>query len=202
MFTKADKDKIVTSLIFLFVLMVHFWFITYGTWNLSGEEVRGSAFDSLGKSLLSHECSVDLKAISEEGFHREGKVYMYFGPFPALLRIVFNFLCPTLYGNWSRISCLSASFFCLLAFVFILKNQLNLNNNLSDSSKGNISNIFLLAFGLGSPLLFLMSCGYIYHEAEIWAFCFSMWGIYFLFSIFNSSNKEHLKIKGKFHNLS
>jgi hypothetical protein len=44
-----------------------------------------------------------------------------------------------------------------------------------------------LGFGLGSPLVYLVSCSRIYHEAIIWGLCGSLWGIYFTIRILSGT---------------
>ena len=52
-----------------------------------------------------------------------GKVRMYFGPFPALLRIPLNFIYPAGHGKWSRISGFCAGVIALFAFAGLVQNS-------------------------------------------------------------------------------
>ena len=54
-------------------------------------------------------------AIGHETMIVNGKVRMYFGPFPALLRIPLNFIYPAGHGKWSRISGFCAGLIALFA---------------------------------------------------------------------------------------
>ena len=63
------------------------WFTTYGTGTFFDLEWLSASYDSLASSLRRGEADVDSESISFEGLKRDGKTFMYFGPFPALLRV-------------------------------------------------------------------------------------------------------------------
>ena len=161
---QLNLKYIINRFLILLILIVYIWFITLGTWNLFKGERYGSAYDSLGQSLLSGNCNVDHYSIGGEGYGEDflinGKYYMYFGPWSSILRIVLNSLFPSLYGNWSRISCLIASIFCLVGFILIINDQLSKNNFLNEKQRDFLYYLSVLGFGLGSPVVFLMSIGY------------------------------------------
>lgn len=182
--------------IFFLIILIYYFLITYGTGILYVNEFLGSAFDSLGKNFLKGKATVDFYAINWETFARNGKSHMYFGPFPAFLRIFLNFLFPSLFGKWSRLSCLAASVVCLFSFVLIVRNQLIKNTFLSIKEKEFFFYVSILSFGLGSPLLFLMSWASIYHEAILWAFAWSILGIYFIILALSSNDKVFIYVFG------
>ena len=64
----------------------------------------GGAYDSQAEHFLRGDVDVDVDAIGHEAMIVNDKVRMYFGPFPAFLRIPLNFIYPAGYGKWSRIS--------------------------------------------------------------------------------------------------
>ncbi len=82
---------------FLIVIIVHAGFVTYWTWRPLGNEVRNEAYDSIGSHLIEGNAEADEAAINWEGFHVNGKMYAYFGPFPDLLRIVPNIAFPSMH---------------------------------------------------------------------------------------------------------
>ena len=86
------------------VVVVHFQLITRGSGQLFDFELLGAAFDALATALLRGSTEVDSHAIRWEGMKIEGRTYMYFGPWPALLRIALAWLEPILSGPWSRLS--------------------------------------------------------------------------------------------------
>lgn len=167
-------------LLFLLVSAIYLWLISYGTFRLNVEEVRGVAFDSLGKSLLDGRADVQRDTINWEGFDFNGKRYIHYGPFPALLRIVPDLVAPQMYGKWSRPSCLAGGVLALLAFTLIAREALSRNNGLSLGARRLHLAVAILGFGLGTPLAYLVSCGRVYHEAVIWALCGGLFSLLFI----------------------
>lgn len=190
--------------VFLLILIVYFWLITYGSGKLfeirddSGtggmDLVNGVPYDSLGESLLEGRAEVDPGSILWEGFLIHGETYMYFGPFPALLRILPNLLFPDMYGRWSRIFCLSASVLCLFAFIFIIKNCLGKNQYLTLAEKKLYFTISLLGFGLGTPLLILLTESHVYHESILWGLSSCLWGVYFTKLLLSSEGNSVINL--------
>lgn len=168
---------------FFVIALLHVLFATYFTGELFQPEWLGTAYDSLAKSLLDLRADVEQSAIKWEACSLNGKLYMYFGPFPALLRMIPNALWPDLYGLWSRSSCLAASLLCVLACSSICSQALRSNPALNENQRWAVLTISILGFGLGSPILYLVSCARIYHEAVIWGLCWELWGLYFLLLI-------------------
>ncbi|MGH9317236.1 MAG: hypothetical protein ACRD1P_09025, partial [Thermoanaerobaculia bacterium] len=168
------------GLLFLFVCASYLWLISYGTFRLDGQEMRGSAFDSLGKSLLHGRADVEPGTINWEGFDFKGKRSIHYGPFPAVLRVVGNLVAPQMYGKWSRPSCLLGGVLALLAFTLVAREALTGNVRLSVGTRRVHLAVAIVGFGLGTPLTYLLSCGRIYHEAVIWALCGALFSLLFI----------------------
>lgn len=171
------KRAFIITAAYLCVAMVHAWFVTYGTWELLGSEWLSSSFDSLGERLLQGRADINPATIKWEGLQREGKVYPYFGPLPAFLRVVFNAVWPGHYGQWARISCLLAATLSTFAFGFASRIALKANPLLSERQRTLAECLLIVAFGLGTPILYLVSCGRIYHEAILWGVSGGLWGL-------------------------
>ena len=78
-----------------FVLGVLLWLFTMtGGRQIFVNEVLGKAYDSQAEHFLRGDVGVDAAAIAHERMIVNGKVRMYFGPFPALLRVPLNFIYP------------------------------------------------------------------------------------------------------------
>lgn len=169
------------------LLVAYAWLVTYGTGNFAGEETWGSAFDSLAKSVVAGEANVEPNTIDWEGFEERGKVFISFGPLPALLRILPNAVLPSMYGKWSRLSCLAGSVLSLLAVALAFATSLRPPGMVPNPAARVYWAAGVLGFGLGSPLVYLVSCSRIYHEASIWGLCGSLWGIYFISRILSGS---------------
>jgi hypothetical protein len=161
------------------ILSVVLWLFTMtGGGDIFVTEVLGSAYDSQAEHFLRGDVGVDAAASAHETMIVDSKVRMYFGPFPALLRIPLNFIHPAGYGKWSRISGFCAGVIALLAFAGLVKTALR-SSPLSPRARNWIGNACVIGFALGSPLLLLLGNLSIYDEAIIWGFACSLATLYF-----------------------
>src|SRR6266480_3082041 len=103
--TKQASDHTPRFLPLILLLSVLLWVLTTtGGRQVFVKEVFGGAYDSSAQHFLRGDVDVDAEAISHEAMIVNDHVRMYFGPFPALLRIPLNFAYPAGHGKWSRIS--------------------------------------------------------------------------------------------------
>jgi hypothetical protein len=144
------------------------------------KEVLGGAYDSQAEHFLRGDVDVDVDAIGHEAMIVNGKVRMYFGPFPALLRIPLNFLYPAGHGKWSRISGFCAGMIALFAFAALVRIALR-SSPLSSRARNWLGKACVIGFALGSPLLLLLGNLSIYDEAIIWGLALSLAAIFFVF---------------------
>lgn len=172
------------------VAVVYTSLLSHYSGQLVQPEKLGKAYDSLAASLIEFRAEVDPKAIAWERFKVSGKTYMYFGPFPAFLRIPLNYLMPTYYGQWSRLSCLLAGLVFLWGVFRLLLMALSRNNKLSAKHRALFFAVTSLCIFLGSPLIHQFTVASLYHEPIIWAAAFSMWGLYFLCRILDEPEPE------------
>lgn len=163
----------------LFVLSVLLWFYTTtGGQQVFVNEVLGGAYDSQAEHFVRGNVDVDVAAIRHEAMIVNGKVRMYFGPFPAFLRIPLNFAYPGGYGKWSRISGFCAAIIAIFAFAGIVAAALR-SSPLSLGARNWVGNACIVGFALGSPLLLLLGNLSIYDEAIIWGLAWSLAALYF-----------------------
>lgn len=155
-------------------------FATTGGRQIFVKEVLGGAYDSQAEHFLRGDVDVDVDAIGHEAMIVNGKVRMYFGPFPALLRIPLNFLYPAGHGKWSRISGFCAGMIALFAFAGLVRIALR-SSPLSSRARNWLGNACVIGFALGSPLLLLLGNLSIYDEAIIWGLALSLAAIFFVF---------------------
>ena len=161
------------------ILSVVLWLFTMtGGRDIFIKEVLGGAYDSQGEHFLRGDVGVDSAAIAHETMIVNGKVRMYFGPFPALLRIPLNFVYPAGHWKWSRISGFCAGIIALFAFAGLVQAALR-SSPLSSRARNWIGNACVIGFALGSPLLLLLGNLSIYDEAIIWGFAWSLAALYF-----------------------
>ena len=160
-------------------LTVVLWLFTMtGGRDIFVKEVLGGAYDSQSEHFLRGDVGVDSAAIAHETMIVNGKVRMYFGPFPALLRIPLNFIYPAGHGKWSRISGFCAGVIALFAFAGLVRTALR-SSPLSSRARNWVGNACVIGFALGSPLLLLLGNLSIYDEAIIWGFAWSLAALHF-----------------------
>jgi hypothetical protein len=178
---KEGSDVTPRFLPLLLVLSVLLWFYTTtGGRQIFVKEVLGGAYDSQGEHFLQGNVNVDADAIGHEAMIVHGKVRMYFGPFPAFVRIPLNFVYPPGYGKWSRVSGFCAAIIALSAFAGLMRTALRFSP-LSLGAGNWIGNTCIVGFALGSPLLLLLGNLSIYDEAIIWGLAWSLAAMYFAF---------------------
>jgi hypothetical protein len=147
---------------------IHFALLTRGTGEILGPELLGGAFDSLAQAFLRGSSEVDPASIRWEAFVVDGRAYLYFGPWPALLRLPLEVVAPNLAGQWARLSCFVASSLACAAFALLALRMLAKNTGLELEDKRLLLVTSLLGFGLATPFTFLMNAGSIYHEPILW----------------------------------
>ncbi|MGE5208602.1 MAG: hypothetical protein ACM3KL_04640 [Alphaproteobacteria bacterium] len=155
-------------------------FTTTGGRQVFVPEILGGAYDSQAEHFLRGDVDVDVDAIRHESMVVDGKVRMYFGPFPAFLRIPLNFLYPPGHGKWSRISGFCAGLVALFAFAGLVRMAL-LSSPLASRARNWVGNASVFGFAFGSPLLLLLGNLSIYDEAIIWGFALSLAALFFAF---------------------
>jgi hypothetical protein len=154
-------------------------FTTTGGRQIFVKEILGGAYDSQAEHFLRGDVDVDVDAIRHEAMIVNGKVRMYFGPFPALLRIPLNFIYPPGHGKWSRLSGFCAGIIALFAFAGLVQTALR-SSLLSSRARNWIGNACVVGFALGSPLLLLLGNLSIYNEAVIWGLALSLGALFFV----------------------
>jgi hypothetical protein len=161
------------------VLGVLLWIFTMtGGRDVFVNEVLSEAYDSQAEHLLRGDPGVDPAASRHESLIVDGKVRMYFGPFPAFLRMPLNLLYPGGRGYWSRISGYCAGMIALVAFAGLIRMALR-SSQLPSRWQSWLANASLIAFAFGSPLLLLLGNLSIYDEAIVWGLAWAMAALYF-----------------------
>ena len=177
----TDGNRAPNLLPVTLVLSVVLWLFTMtGGRDIFVKEVLGGAYDSQAEHFLRGDVDVDVEAIGHEATIVNDHVRMYFGPFPALLRIPLNFLYPAGHGKWPRISGFCAGAISLFAFAGLVHTAL-CSSQLSQRGRNCLGNACVIGFALGSPLLLLLGNLSIYDEAIIWGFALALGAIFFAF---------------------
>jgi hypothetical protein len=156
------------------------WVVTGGSFRFNHAEVFGSFYDYQAASFLEGRLDVPEEAIGGEAFEARGKLYGYFGPTPALLRLPFV-AAGIGFGKLSRALMVVYFLGCLVASYLLLKEALRFARQSgrvgatgSDPSPF-ASWILVGSVGLGSTILFLGSRGLVFHEAILAGIAFALW---------------------------
>src|SRR5205823_4383410 len=151
--TKQASDHTPRFLPLILLLSVLLWVLTTtGGRQVFVKEVLGGAYDSQAEHFLRGDVDVDAEAISHEAMIVNDHVRMYFGPFPALLRIPLNFAYPAGHGKWSRISGFCASVVALFAVAGVVGTALR-SSPLSSRGRSWLGNACIVGFALGIPFI-------------------------------------------------
>jgi hypothetical protein len=145
-------------------------------WNLDllARESFGQFYDYQAAGLLRGRLDVPREALGEEAFVFDGKVYGYFGPTPAWLRLPFN-LAGAGFGRLSR-SFMTAYFLACLAaaYALLIHATCRLAGPGAWPARRHVA-LLILSAGAGSSLFFLGSRAYVYHEAILCGAAFALW---------------------------
>lgn len=163
-----------TILLFVFIFAWYGAFATFGTGNFL-QQTLGTPFDSLALSILKGRAWVPDGALIYENVRiAPGQNVMYFGPFPALLRLPILVVFPSVFGKLSPLLCTLAGVLCALAFFRLFTEA----EKRSEAPFRILSpRILTLLFALASPITYLVSVPTIYQEATLWGVCFSLWSL-------------------------
>lgn len=168
--------------LFLFLMLAAGLYLLVATqgsydhlFNFSGRE-----FDSLAMHLMHGSSQVDPDAIGFEAFNVGDKTYMYFGPWPAMLRMPGLLLIPWLYDRFGRISVTLAALLAVLGFGRFVAESLRFNVHAGPRLKRYLFWTLLMAFTIGSPIASRLIEPNQFHDASLWGLCFALWGLFFL----------------------
>jgi hypothetical protein len=164
---------------FTIAMSVLLWIIaTTGGREVFVKEVLGDAYDSQAEHFLRGDVGVDVASSRWETMTVNGKARIYFGPFPAFVRMPLNYVYPSGRGAWSRFCGFCAGLIALAAFAGLLRMALR-SSCLSTPWRNCVGSACLVGLVLGSPLLFLVGSPTIYNEAILWGLAWSLAALYF-----------------------
>jgi hypothetical protein len=167
----ADRSRLVRAgtvgavlagLLFVAVLL-------NGSATLLGKDLQSDFYDLQAHSLLHGHWDVSPRALGLEGFHIDGKNYMYFGPVPALLRLPVAAVTHRFDGRLSQLSMLLAfavAMFFTVRLVLRTRRLLRADDPISTLECWAVGGFVFVSDA--SVLLFLATRLIVFHEAEIW----------------------------------
>jgi len=175
----AEEDRAPNLLPVAFVIGALLWIVaTSGGHQVFVREVLGDVYDSQAEHFLRGDVGVDSAASRWETMVVNGKARIYFGPFPAFVRMPLNFLYPSGKGAWSRFCGFCAGIIALAAFAGLLRTALRLSC-LSARWRKWVGSACLVGLVFGSPVLFFVGSPTIYNEAILWGLAWSLAALYF-----------------------
>jgi hypothetical protein len=165
------KDLPIVAALFLIVGWIYLNLATYNTYRFFEPEALGTVFDAQAQSFMVGRVDVDRSKVGWEYFVVDGKTQIYWGPWPALLRIPLLLAWPQTFGLWARLSCFVAALLAVLGWAAAVFHQLGRRHL-------GLSFLVVLAIALGTPLVWLLSSSVVYHEPILWALAGSAWCLY------------------------
>ncbi len=158
--------------------VAYVWLVTLGSFDFIYPENFGSFYDYQARSFLQGRLDVPEAAILGEAFEFQGKLYGYFGPTPALLRLPCVFF-DVGFARLSRVFMLLYFVASLVAAYLLLRDAIKLTRHGTLASPAEPAPfaiaILVASVGLGSTLFFLGSRGLIFHEAILAGIAFALW---------------------------
>jgi hypothetical protein len=153
--------------------------LTRGSFDFFRETASPFAFNSMLLHLLDGRFDVDPDTIGHEGFAVNGRIYSYFGIFPALLRLIF---LPFVDLRTTSLTIPS----CLIATLILASAQLMLTLRLFRrfGAAGRLRLFFsfvAIALLAGPQILFLRPS--IYQEVVQWSLAFAYLFVWLIFEI-------------------
>jgi hypothetical protein len=148
-------------------------------WNLRLDPLRtarterfGSNFyDIQARALFHGHLDVPYRILGIESFNVDGRTYMYFPPFPALLRMPVLLLTSRLDGRLTAPSMLLAWTVLAVATVSLVWWVRRLVRGTDPVSRTDAvaSGIFIAAVLGGTVLLYIAALPWVYHEVYLWS---------------------------------
>ena len=151
--------------------------ITNGTLDFAKRlPFGGDFYDAQAHSFLSGTFDMPASVVRLEGFRYHGHLVMYFGPFPALLRLPTAALTHSLDGRTARVWMTVAFALALVAVGRLLWRIRRLVRGEAPLTRTEewVTAATAVVVGVGSSLYFLSSMPLIYHEAIIWGVAFAL----------------------------
>ena len=146
------------------------WMVTGGTFQFFQSTAFSSFYDVQARSLLHGTFNMPANVLNIEGIRTAGHTDMYYGPFPALLRMPVLVFTHRFDGRLTAPSLLLA-FVAALVFTSLLSWRIRgMVRGAAAVSllEAVLSGALVVLVGLGSVFLFLGANAIVYEEAEMW----------------------------------
>ncbi|MBF0160850.1 MAG: hypothetical protein HQL88_01050 [Magnetococcales bacterium] len=173
-----DSRPVTSTNLLLLTLILLTWgsFVTGGSWEFNMPEMLGKYYDALGESLLEGRWDVPCDTIAWEALEKDGRCYGYFGPTPAIVRLLLRTLVTPEY-HLSRLSVLLALIVQLIFMLWFVKIYRSEWQDGPQRGPWPMEVLLPVLGGLGATTLYLTNPAFLYHEAIAWANAFAL-GVY------------------------
>jgi hypothetical protein len=158
---------IVTNVV---VLVAFLLLLLDGHTSLLQKDFYGGFYDAQARSFLHGRLDVPASVLNYEALFTGHKAYMYFGPWPAILRMPIELFTHAFDGRLTRLSMLIAfgiAMFFATRLVLRVRALFRPSDPVSRFENYATAG-FIFVLGIGSVLFFLGSSGVVYHEADLW----------------------------------
>ncbi|SON58075.1 hypothetical protein HDIA_4534 [Hartmannibacter diazotrophicus] len=161
---EARRSAIASTTVFaLLASLAYLALLTNGSFDFSGIDTLGGAYEAYARSLLQGRFDVPFAAIGNEGMIVGGKYYLYYGIFPAILRLPFLYFDLPVPGPrvfvWLE-ACASALF---LHLAILRMMAATAGDDARPAGIGTVVFAGLLAW-VASPVVILAGNASVYHE--------------------------------------
>jgi hypothetical protein len=157
------------------VLIAFGWLLMEGTWSPLRRRIFDNFFDAQARAFMDGHWDVPRSVVAFEGFEVGGKTYMYFGPWPALLRMPLLAVTDRFDGRLT-----SASMALAMAVLAVAAYRLNLavreivRGGVGVTRGEIVATAGLAVVVLAGPPLWLASAAVVYHEAILWGLALTL----------------------------
>jgi hypothetical protein len=142
-------------------------------------------FDIQGRSFLDGELAVPRGSLGIEGFIENGQEYMYFGPWPSILRLPV-LQTTTAYDGRLTVASMALAFVLLAVVVtrltWLVRDLLRPDEEVSRFEAMSMGIFIALATG-GTSLTYIASLPWVYHEVYAWAVPFALGAMYWMLRV-------------------
>jgi len=148
-------------------------------------------FDLQGRALLNGHLYVPRGSLGIEGFVARGHEYMYFGPFPALLRMPLLSTTGEYDGKLTVLSmAVGFGVFALMTtrLAWTVRDALRPGGAEEETTwfEAAAMAVFLAAATGGTTLTFVAGLPWVYHEVYVWAVALAVGGMYWMVRVLQS----------------
>jgi hypothetical protein len=140
----------------------------------------GGFYDNQARALFRGHWDAGPDAFPIERVKLDDRYYMYFGPWPSLLRMPILLVTSRFDGGLTRLSLLVGGGVLLVAAGRVLWQVRSLCGRVGQPSRRELAGVaaFVFVVGCGSTVVFLSGAGWVYDEAILWGTAWALWSLH------------------------